>query len=274
MHTVQELRQKAKGKSIVEIISTAISERKSIARLIYTDIVDIFYALNLIRYRLQYRNVNFGRGVRIRGKFSIKGRGQVKIGDCCAFVGQKNLPNTIITKDAAAKVTIGNNCSLIGTNLSVEGIGEIEIGDRCYFVVYNQQPNSIEIQESGAKIVIGDRCSFNGASIKSKKYVELKRQCMVGSSLIVDTDYHSVEINRWDPNAKVKNKPIYIGENVWLCSQSVILKGVSIGNNSVIGLGTIVRQSVPENVVVIGNPQQIVKKLDTNVLPYQFPEDC
>ncbi|WP_272819423.1 hypothetical protein [Scytonema hofmannii] len=41
-----------------------------------------------------------------------------------------------------------------------------------------------------------------------------------------------------------------------------MLKGVSIGNNSVIGLGTIVRQSVPEHVVVIGNPQHIVKKLE------------
>lgn len=273
MQTVKELRQKAQGKSIVQIVSTAISNRKSIVKLIYKDIVDIFYALNLIRYRLQYPGVKFGSGVKIRGEFSIKGIGQVEIGDYCAFISYKNLPNKIVTEDAAAKVTIGQRCCFSGTNLSIKGIGQIEIGNYCDFAVYSQIANNVDIQESGAKITIGERCAFNGASIKCKKYIEFKKQCLVSDAIIVDTDYHSVEINRWDPNAKANNKPIYIGENVWLCSQSVILKGVSIGNNSVIGLGTIVRQSVPENVVIIGNPQQIVKKLDTSILPYKFPEN-
>ena len=88
---------------------------------------------------------------------------------------------------------------------------------------------------------------------------------------IVDTDFHSIDINRRNPDVKSKTKPIFVGENVWIGSRSMILKGVTIGNNSVIGAMTVVRQSVPDHVVVIGNPQQIVKQLDTTILPYEFP---
>ena len=267
MQTIIELSKKAKGKSLVQIVLTTISDRKSIAQLIYTDLTKIFYSLNLIIYRLQYPKVNFGSGVKIRGKFSIKGNGKLEIGDNCSFIGKKNLPNQIVTGDNTARITIGNNCVFNGVTLSIEENGQIEIGHSCSFVVHSLIPNQVLIQDKEAKITIGDYCSFNGATVIAKKYIEFKRQCLVSDSVIVDTDYHSVEINRLAPNVKEKVKPIYVGENVWLASRSVILKGVSIGKNSVIGLGTIVRQPVPENVIVIGNPQQIVKKLDTNIPP-------
>ncbi|MDF5716128.1 MAG: acyltransferase [Rhizonema sp. NSF051] len=268
MQTVIELRKKVKGQSFPQIVHTTISDRKFLARLIYTDMTKVFYSLNLIRYRLRYPNVNFGSDVKIRGSFSIKGNGQVEIGNNCAFLGNKNLQNKLITGDATSKITIGNNCVFKGTTLSIEENGQIEIGHSCSFAVNSFIPNQVLIQDKEAKVSIGDYCYFNGATVMAKKYIEFKRQCLVSDSMIVDTNYHSVEINRMAPNAKEKVKPIYVGENVWLGSRSVIMKGVSIGNNSVIGLGTIVRQPVPENVIVIGNPQQIVKKLDTNIPPY------
>ena len=105
----------------------------------------------------------------------------------------------------------------------------------------------------------------------SESSIELEKLCMVSDAIIMDTDAHSIEIDRWNPKAITKTKSIYISENAWIGSKSAVLKGVVIGKNSVIGLGTIVRQAVPENVVVIGNPQQIVKHLDPTVLPYEFP---
>ena len=272
MQTIIELRKKVKGKSLAQIVLTTISDRKSIAQFIYTEFTNFFYSLNLIRYRVQYPNVLFGSGVKIRGKFSIKGNGQLEIGDKCSFIGTRNLPNKIVTGDNTAKITIGNNCAFNGVTLSIEENGQIEICHFCSFTVHSFIPNQVLIQDKEANITIGEYCSFNGATIIAKKYIEFKRQCLVSDSMIVDTDYHSVEINRLAPNVKEKVKPIYIGENVWLGSRSVILKGVSIGKNSVIGLGTIVRQPVPENVIVIGNPQQIVKKLDTNIPPYSYSE--
>ena len=203
----------------------------------------------------------------IRGHFSIQGKGQVEIGDYCSFVADNGIPNKILTKDSSARITIGNHCSFHGA-MAIEGKGHIEVGNDCSFATYAGSSNKIVIvPESSARITIGDYCSFNGVTILANTSIEFKRKCLVSDALIIDTDFHSVEINRLEPSVKPKTKPVYIDENAWIGSRSVILKGVSICKNSVVGLGTIVRQSVPDNVVVIGNPQKIVKELDTTILP-------
>ncbi|MBA2585639.1 MAG: maltose acetyltransferase, partial [Chthoniobacterales bacterium] len=51
-----------------------------------------------------------------------------------------------------------------------------------------------------------------------------------------------------------------IGDNVWIGMNAVILKGVAIGENSVVAAGAVVTKSVPENCVVAGNPAKIVKR--------------
>lgn len=160
---------------MTQTLSLVISKRGAITQLIYTYLTQAFYAINLIRYRLQYPKVKFGIGIKIRGKFSIVGKGKVEIGENCAFISSdKNLPNKIVTQDSGAKISIGNNCTFYGTTLSVEGNGQIEIGNNCYFVIHSLIPNSIEVQEAGAKITIRDRCSFNGAKVIAKNCVELK----------------------------------------------------------------------------------------------------
>lgn len=55
--------------------------------------------------------------------------------------------------------------------------------------------------------------------------------------------------------------PITIGNNVWLGGNVVVLPGVSIGNNAVIGAGSVVTKNIPENVVAIGNPCKVVKNI-------------
>ncbi|WP_431609958.1 DapH/DapD/GlmU-related protein [Chryseobacterium sp. 'Rf worker isolate 10'] len=55
--------------------------------------------------------------------------------------------------------------------------------------------------------------------------------------------------------------PIKVGNNVWLGGNVVVLPGVSIGNNSVIGAGSVVTKDIPENVVAVGNPCKVVKNI-------------
>jgi len=251
---VDKLLQRAKGKSVFALIEI------------------IIFRLILIRYRLQYPQVKFGSGVKIKGAFSIEGKGKVEIGDYTCFVGTKNLPNKIIAQDSSACVSIGNHCAIAGSILTVEGKGAIKIGNDCHFANYYSAPNDIVSRGNAGFITIGNQCYFNGTTMLSESSIELEKLCMVSDAIIMDTDAHSIEIDRWDPKAITKTKLIYIGENAWIGSKSAVLKGVTIGKNSVVGLGTIVRQKVPENVVVIGNPQQIVKHLDPTVLPYEFPK--
>lgn len=56
--------------------------------------------------------------------------------------------------------------------------------------------------------------------------------------------------------------PIKIGNDVWIGGNVVILAGVTIGNNVVIGAGSVVTKDIPDNVVAVGNPCRIIKKMD------------
>ena len=226
-----KLLKKAKGKSVEQLVSIVISKTVNY--------------LTLMRYRIQYPNVKFGSGVTIRGKFSVEGKGQVKIGDYCYFFSSPNQTNRIYIPESSGCLSIGAHCFFSATRFLIEEDGKVEVEDHCY---------------------------FNGTTIKSVNFIKFKKQCLVSDATLVDTDFHSIQINRRNPNVQAKTKPICIDENAWIGSQSMILKGVTIGKNSVVGARTVVRQSVPDNVVVIGNPQQTVKELDTTVLPYEFPQ--
>ncbi|HEX8899049.1 MAG TPA: DapH/DapD/GlmU-related protein, partial [Chthoniobacterales bacterium] len=61
---------------------------------------------------------------------------------------------------------------------------------------------------------------------------------------------------------EIRSAPVIISDNVWIGMNAVILKGVTIGENSVVAAGAVVTKSVPANVVVAGNPAVITKQLD------------
>lgn len=60
-------------------------------------------------------------------------------------------------------------------------------------------------------------------------------------------------------------KPIKVGDNVWIGGNVCVMPGVTIGNNVVIGAGSVVIRNIPSNVVAVGNPAKIVKKLNYNI---------
>ncbi len=57
-------------------------------------------------------------------------------------------------------------------------------------------------------------------------------------------------------------KPITVGDNVWIGGNAVILPGVTIGRNSVIGAGSVVTKDIPDNVVAVGNPCKVIKHIE------------
>lgn len=59
------------------------------------------------------------------------------------------------------------------------------------------------------------------------------------------------------------SKPISVGDNVWFCGNVTVLPGVSIGENSVIGAGSIVCRDIPSNVLAFGNPCKVIKELNS-----------
>ncbi|MEL6459670.1 MAG: acyltransferase [Cyanobacteria bacterium J06621_15] len=112
------------------------------------------------------------------------------------------------------------------------------------------------------ELTVGKNVSINGACIGCETSIQINDYCLISDCFLSDSDYHNLEphLRHSPPTSKVA-APITLKHNVWIGARVTIMKGVTVGKNSVIGLGSIIRKSVPDNVVVIGNPQQIVKKL-------------
>ena len=77
---------------------------------------------------------------------------------------------------------------------------------------------------------------------------------------ITDSDCHSI----YDRATMGRAEPVRLGRNVWVGDSAIVCKGVTIGDNSIIGAGAIVVSSIPANCVAVGNPARVVKELDPN----------
>lgn len=107
---------------------------------------------------------------------------------------------------------------------------------------------------SNAHMEIGNRTFFNKrCEIICKEKIVIGNDCAISWNVtIMDTDYHSI-------NGQNNVSPVYIGNHVWICCHSVILKGVKIGNGAIVAAGSIVTRDVPPNSIVAGSPAQVIK---------------
>lgn len=145
-------------------------------------------------------------------------------------------------------------------NLHLAGPGTIRIGAGANAWA-RAEDNYLTTLSPAAFIRIGDNVRLNGCNIQAATGVTVGDDCILGSCIVVDTDYHSVEIDRRRPGASVEPAPITIGRNVWIAGRATVLKGVSIGEDSVVGYGSVVVSDVPRGVVVAGNPAKVVRHL-------------
>ena len=124
---------------------------------------------------------------------------------------------------------------------------------------------------------IGDFTLLNGALIMAEENIEIGSHCLVSWNVgIADSDFHPLEpaqrlidaqalapyFKDRPARPKLKTVPVKICDNVWIGMNAVILKGVTIGENSVVAAGSVVTKSVEPNVVVAGNPAIVVKQFN------------
>jgi maltose O-acetyltransferase len=148
------------------------------------------------------------------------------------------------------------------------GKGEILFGKNVH-IGCNPSPflhngySYIEARNSFSKIVISNNVWINNNAtlISEGDGIIIGENCIFGTNLeIYDTDFHDLN-PLFRMTGTPKTKKVIIGDNVFAGSNVKILKGVSIGNNSIIGNGTIITKSIPENVIVCGSPCRIIKKI-------------
>lgn len=157
------------------------------------------------------------------------------------------------------KVTIGKNFRVRG-KLSIKGPGSVIFGNDV-MIDGRGHPVTPFTHSRTAVIRIGDHSFINGTRFGCHDEIAIGPYAILGDARILDTDFHSIEIDRWSENARVLHSPIRIGRNVWIGGGTIILKGICIGDNSVIGMGSVVTANVPANSVAAGNPAKVVKTL-------------
>lgn len=125
------------------------------------------------------------------------------------------------------------------------------------------------------RCTVGDFTLLNGALVMAEERIEIGSHCLVSWNVgIADSDFHPLEpaqrlidaealapfYENRPARPKLVTAPVIIRDNVWIGMNATILKGIEIGENSVVAAGSVVTKSVPANVVVAGNPAVVVKK--------------
>lgn len=171
---------------------------------------------------IKYYNVHYSDYPKIRGRIFLTGRGEIKIG--------KNLK--------------------INSSLSSNAIG----GDhRTIFSV-----------SSGAVLEIGDHSGISNTTIICRESVKIGDYVKIGGSVkIYDTDFHSLDcVKRSNIITDIpKNTAIIIKNHCFIGAHSIILKGVTIGEKSIVGAGAVVTKSIPDGEIWGGNPAKLIRKI-------------
>ena len=145
------------------------------------------------------------------------------------------------------RLTIGAGTQLSG-KLVVGGKGRVVIGPRCEIksaVLWPLQADSV--------VTIGAECYLNGVEVAARHSVRIGDRCELGTALVYDTDFHSVQRV---PRGEVKSAPIVIEDDVWLAARTAVLRGVTIGARSVVGIGVVVSRSVgPDTLLRVVEPR-------------------
>ncbi len=120
----------------------------------------------------------------------------------------------------------------------------------------------------GAKTVLGQECT-----ISAYRHVRIGDQCVVADrAMFIDFDHGVVEVERPIRQQGIYMRDLNVGSNVWIGYGACMLRGVRIGDNSVVGTNTVVTKDVPANAVVGGVPARILRMRQAPLtLPWPDP---
>ena len=139
-----------------------------------------------------------------------------------------------------------------------------EIGEGCYI----EPPFHANF---GGKHVHFGKCvyaNFNFTAVDDT-HIYVGDYTMFGPNVILATAGHPI-LPELRQEAYQYNMPVHIGKNCWLGAGVIVLPGVTIGDNTVIGAGSVVTKDIPSNVVAVGNPCRVLREINEHDKKYYF----
>jgi acetyltransferase-like isoleucine patch superfamily enzyme len=192
------------------------------------------------------------RLINILAKILFKNYSIPKQNYCCVLQeNSKIYPQARICNASNIKenIIIGRNTYIVGILLVWGNCGKIEIGDYCFIGENTRIWSAINIK-IGNRVQISDNCNIfdnNTHSITPhERHLEYIQNSTKGLHKLFN----------------LNEKEVIIRDDAWICANSIILKGVTIGEGAVVAAGSVVLKNVPDFTVVGGNPAQQIKGVD------------
>lgn len=124
---------------------------------------------------------------------------------------------------------------------------------------------TIIVARYGGIIEIGNGFGISGSTIYAFDSIKIGKNATIGANCkIIDNDFHPLEAEKRNANLNeefTKRAPIIIGDNCFIGMNSIILKGTTLGDNVIVGAGSVVHGKFPSNCIIAGNPAKIIKNL-------------
>lgn len=141
-----------------------------------------------------------------------------------------------------------------------------EIGEDCYI------ETPFRANWGGKFVHLGDKVYANhNLTLVDDTHIYIGSHTLIGPNVIIATAGHPVL-----PQLREKeyqfNMPVHIGKNCWIGAGAIILPGIKVGDNSVIGAGSVVTKDIPDNVVAVGNPCKVLRKISDRDKEYYYKE--
>lgn len=139
-----------------------------------------------------------------------------------------------------------------------------EIGEDCYV----EPP--LHANWGGKFVHLGSNVYANfNLTLVDDTHIYIGDRTKLGPNVVIATAGHPIV-----PELRMQglqfNMPVHIGKNCWLGSGVLVMPGVTIGDNSVIGAGSVVTRDIPANVVAVGNPCKVLRPIDDRDRAYYF----
>lgn len=172
---------------------------------------------------LKYRHVRYGKNFRINGRIYC-------------------------VSNSADGIVIGDNVN-INSSRSSNPIG----GDT----------KTILFAKGNGKIRIGNGCGISNATLFACESITLGNQIFVGGGTkIYDTDFHWIDFQKRMSKKGGVTRPVIIKDGAFIGAHCIILKGVTIGERSIVGAGSVVTKSIPDGEIWAGNPAKFIRRIE------------
>lgn len=167
----------------------------------------------------------------------------------------------------------------LGGSGKIEGIltirsakkGTIEIGRNVQFrsgknynIIGGDTRLILHTYQDGV-IKIGNNVGIANSAIVSMNHIEIEDDVFIGGSCkIWDTDFHSLYLEKrlMPYDTDINSKPILIKEGAFIGGNTIILKGVTVGERSIVGAGSVVTKNIPDGEIWAGNPAKFIRKVE------------